>query len=209
MSGATPESIRLVGGVLCLDFVNTTDWERAGLPRPSGMEVLGDPNSLVRWGRRLGVLSRRGPARASDAELSAARSLRAAIHTVFSAVAAGGAPPPAVLDRLRRDHAAGIPFARIRERGGSWPLGWSRTDPRSVRFAVAADAIALLGSPDQLRRVRQCPGTNCGGLFLDTSGRRRWCSMEVCGSRAKMRRLYQRQRAAAGAGAAPEPAPDR
>jgi predicted RNA-binding Zn ribbon-like protein len=41
-----------------------------------------------------------------------------------------------------------------------------------------------------------CPGNNCGWLFLDGSGRRQWCSMEVCGSRAKMRRRYERQRQA-------------
>jgi predicted RNA-binding Zn ribbon-like protein len=44
--------------------------------------------------------------------------------------------------------------------------------------------------------VRQCPGRNCGWLFLDVSGRRHWCSMATCGSRAKMRRLYARQRGA-------------
>ena len=30
-------------------------------------------------------------------------------------------------------------------------------------------------------------------LFLDTSGRRRWCSMDTCGSRAKMRAMYARR----------------
>jgi predicted RNA-binding Zn ribbon-like protein len=64
-----------------------------------------------------------------------------------------------------------------------------------VRFAVAVDAIALLGDPARLSRVRACPGRNCGWLFLDTSGRRRWCSMETCGSREKMRRMYERRRA--------------
>jgi predicted RNA-binding Zn ribbon-like protein len=66
-----------------------------------------------------------------------------------------------------------------------------------VRFAVAADAVALLGDAERLSRVRHCPGHDCGWLFLDTSGRRRWCSMETCGSRAKMKRLYERKRAGA------------
>jgi predicted RNA-binding Zn ribbon-like protein len=54
--------------------------------------------------------------------------------------------------------------------------------------------MALLTAPE-LQRVRACPGLgDCGWLFLDTSksGRRRWCSMEGCGSRAKMRRYYAR-----------------
>jgi predicted RNA-binding Zn ribbon-like protein len=60
---------------------------------------------------------------------------------------------------------------------------------------VAADAVALLADAQLLARVHRCPGRNCGWLFLDTSGRRRWCSMATCGSRAKMRAMYARRRA--------------
>jgi predicted RNA-binding Zn ribbon-like protein len=194
----TPESIRLVGGALCLDFVNTTDWEGPGVPHPAGMDVLREAETLVRWGRRLGLLSLRGRAATSQSELAAAHELRATLHKLFSAVASQTAPPPVALEHLRSSYVEALPFARISEDGGAWPLTWSKADPRSVRFAVAAAAITLLDDPGQLRRVRQCPGHNCGGLFIDASGRRRWCSMEVCGSRAKMRRLYQRQRSAAG-----------
>jgi predicted RNA-binding Zn ribbon-like protein len=37
-------------------------------------------------------------------------------------------------------------------------------------------------------RLRSCP--RCGWLFLDTSrgGKRRWCSMQVCGNREKVSR---------------------
>jgi predicted RNA-binding Zn ribbon-like protein len=59
-----------------------------------------------------------------------------------------------------------------------------------------ADAVALLADPERLARVRQCPGRNCGWVFLDVSGRRHWCSMATCGSRAKMRRMYARRRGA-------------
>jgi predicted RNA-binding Zn ribbon-like protein len=193
--GKTPESIKLVGGALCLDFVNTTDWASPGVPYSSGMDVLGEPEMLVRWGRRLGVLSPRGRATTSDAELALARKLRATIHETFSAVPGGSSPPPGAREHLRTNYAEALALARIRANAGAWPLTWLKADPRSVRFAVAANAITLLGDPKQLRLVRQCPGPNCGGLFIDTSGRRRWCSMEVCGSRAKMRRFYQRQRA--------------
>ena len=47
---------------------------------------------------------------------------------------------------------------------------------------------------DRLRRVRQCPAHDCGWLFLDTSknGSRRWCRMDGCGAKAKMRRYRAR-----------------
>ena len=65
-----------------------------------------------------------------------------------------------------------------------------------MRFAVAADAVALLADPARIARLHRCPGRDCGWVFLDTSGRRRWCSMATCGSREKMRRMYARKRAA-------------
>ena len=53
---------------------------------------------------------------------------------------------------------------------------------------VARDAIDLFGGP-LARRIRACAAENCGLLLLDTSrpGQRRWCSMQLCGNRAKVR----------------------
>jgi predicted RNA-binding Zn ribbon-like protein len=147
----------------------------------------------MRWGRRLGLTGARPP-KADDRELAAVRDLRRAIHTTFTAVAAGTAPPTAALELLNATHAEAAAVARLTRRDGAWALDWPAGDPRRVRFAVAVDAIALLGDPRLLRRVRACPGRNCGWLFLDTSGRRRWCSMDTCGSREKMRRMYERRR---------------
>jgi predicted RNA-binding Zn ribbon-like protein len=47
-------------------------------------------------------------------------------------------------------------------------------------------------------RLRECQGERCGWLFIDSSksGRRRWCTMEDCGNRAKARRYYQRHKPA-------------
>ena len=66
-----------------------------------------------------------------------------------------------------------------------------------MRFAVAADAVSLLADPTRMARLHRCPGRDCGWVFLDMSGRRRWCSMATCGSREKMRRMYARKRAEA------------
>jgi predicted RNA-binding Zn ribbon-like protein len=44
--------------------------------------------------------------------------------------------------------------------------------------------------------VGRCGGDPCGWVFLDPTHRRRWCSMAVCGNRAKARRFAERHRAA-------------
>jgi predicted RNA-binding Zn ribbon-like protein len=138
-------------------------------------------------GRRLPV--------AGDDELEAARALRLVLHRIFSALAQDRSPARADLEALARDHAAAAHAATLGAAGdGAWRLEWPAGDPRRVRFAVAVDAVRLLADEARLARVRRCPGPQCGWLFLDTSGRRRWCSMSTCGSRVKMRRLYERRR---------------
>ncbi|WP_274423890.1 CGNR zinc finger domain-containing protein [Chelativorans sp. YIM 93263] len=59
---------------------------------------------------------------------------------------------------------------------------------------MAAAAASLFLDFYEARRIKKCPGSNCGWLFLDETGngRRRWCSMETCGNRTKARRHHLR-----------------
>jgi predicted RNA-binding Zn ribbon-like protein len=203
MSAVSPETIQLWGGALCLDFANSVDYDARDRPLP-GHEALNAPADLARWARRLGVSRGRRLLAVDDDELAAALALRSAVYGVFAAIARGEAPPPAALARVADEHAEAAAHARLVAGGGdngaaerAWRAEWPARDPRRVRFAVATDAVALLGDPDRLARLCRCPGRDCGWLFLDTSGRRRWCSMSACGSREKMRRMYARQRARA------------
>ena len=50
------------------------------------------------------------------------------------------------------------------------------------------------------RRLKRCPGTGCPFTFYDSSRNRTavWCSMSVCGNRAKVRNYQERARATRG-----------
>ena len=188
---ATPETIQLWGGCLALDFVNTVDRdEDGGHVAPELTDVLAEPGMLVRWGERVGLLT---SADASAAELAAARSLRESLFSVFAAAAAGVELPKQDLDALRLVFAAATAAGTLTQVDGACRLAWPTDELRAVRFAVAADAVRLLDDPDRLARVASCPGRLCGWLFINASGRRRWCSMSACGSREKMRRMYARR----------------
>lgn len=188
----TPETIKLQGGSLALDFVNSADWteDEAIIEE---QDVLLEPDSLDRWGERLGVAGRPGGAE----ELRRARALRRALHALFSALARDEPPDAGTLAQVRDTYAQAVEAGTFTlQADGSFALDWSRAETRRVRFAVVADAVALLADPDRIARLHRCPGRGCGWVFLDTSGRRRWCSMATCGSREKMRRMYARRRAA-------------
>jgi predicted RNA-binding Zn ribbon-like protein len=197
----------LLGGALCLDFVNTAGWR--GQPDTAG--VLRDYEDLVVWAEHAGALDekeRRDFLRAAEAEPKKAAAahrraiaLREAVYGIFSAAAAAHrAPEPddvellneAVADAFR--HLCLAPTAS----GFSWEWRGAEGALELPLWKVARSAADLLVSPE-LGRVRECAGEKCDWLFLDASRNRsrRWCDMAVCGNRAKAQRNYARRRGSA------------
>ena len=188
---ATPETIPLWGETVCLDYANSVSWSAAD-DHVEQTDLLRTGDTLGRWGRRLGLLSDDAKP-ASEAELRRARALRDAVHRLFASIGRGERPPTDDVGLLMRDYTEAVEHATLLAGDACYRLDWSPRDPRRIRYAVSADAIALLRDPERLRRVSHCPGRDCGWLFLNLSGRRRWCSMSTCGSREKMRRLHRRR----------------
>jgi predicted RNA-binding Zn ribbon-like protein len=201
-----PPRFELTAGVLCLDFVNTLDNRPSGEPK----ELLARYGDLVRFAEDSGVLT---PAQAdrlfawgeADPEeaqrvLQAAVELREAMYAVFSAVIAKRAVPASALAmlngyiQLAAQHVSLAPanggFAWRYDTYGGSPGGFE-----TMLWPIVRSAADLLAS-DNLPFVRACSSKTCQWFFLDTSKnhRRRWCSMKLCGNRAKVRKFYERQR---------------
>lgn len=189
---------RLLGGELCLDFLNTVDPRHA----EDRTDYLTDYHALVRWSGHAGAIppvivgtllqsAAEHPERAED-EVCAAARLREHLYRGIRALLDAATMPAPSLEVLNvavaTAHSARqlVPAARS-------SVAWRWRDPGRLDLpllAVALSAADLLTRGD-LARVRECPGSDgCGWLFLDTSksGTRRWCSMQVCGNRAKVRR---------------------
>ncbi|SCG69308.1 CGNR zinc finger domain-containing protein [Micromonospora halophytica] len=66
--------------------------------------------------------------------------------------------------------------------------------------ALVAAAVAGACADGSWARVKACSMENCRWVYFDRSpaGRRRWCDMAVCGSRAKMRAYRAAKRGQAG-----------
>ena len=67
-------------------------------------------------------------------------------------------------------------------------------DPFSRVIGGVATAIAEAATAGTWARLKCCPGRQCGWAFYDrsASSRSRWCSMQICGARAKMRAYRDR-----------------
>lgn len=201
-------SLTLIGGELAFDFANTS----SGRGWPNPQEHLRSAQHVVAWAQHAKVM---GPADAQWLEekvagdatlarllLERALDLRETIHTIAVEIAAGRPAPEPQTDRLAKEHAACVACAKLAPEGGRYVWSWTPHEAaiEAVLGPIALSALATLTQAD-LTRVKRCEGEKCGWLFLDTTKNksRRWCEMEICGNRAKQKRLSARTR---GGGAA-------
>jgi predicted RNA-binding Zn ribbon-like protein len=72
--------------------------------------------------------------------------------------------------------------------GGSRQAGRTRARAGQALSELAREAVALF-DPESITRIRECSADGCGLVYLDDSrsNNRRWCSMQRCGNRAKVR----------------------
>jgi len=136
------------------------------------------------------------PVPVTDADLGAARIVREAVYRAAKALIDG--QPPAAEDQAVINRAAEAPPPVPRMDGGALMLApvWPGS-AASALSAVARDAISLFTSPD-VKSLRECASPECGLLFVDLSrpGRRRWCSSDACGGKARAA-SYRRRRTTA------------
>jgi predicted RNA-binding Zn ribbon-like protein len=200
MTEVSLERLPRLGGMLCLDFVNSID-PRYG---PDRIEYLPDYRALVDWAvwagawpaRRRAALLDADPARA-DAVLERAHALRDHLHVLLGPRGRAGDTTRA-LRAFNRELRNAARHAELRPGDERYVRGWASSGaPDEVLGSIVLSAADLMVSP-ALERVRECDGHDCGWLFLDTSkaGRRRWCSMRICGNRAKAQRHRRRMRTA-------------
>jgi predicted RNA-binding Zn ribbon-like protein len=181
-----------VSGHPALELNNTVGGWRFPQPR----EYLVDYGAFVTLACDLGVVSAgeagalfpAATTPAARAVLRDVKRLRSALHAVAlgDSVDAAAALHRFVATAVRVSRYASGDTAALRLDGGTglrMPLH---------RFALLLNAL-LEQYP--LSAIRMCADVRCGWLFLDPSGRRRWCEMAVCGNRAKARRYTQRHRA--------------
>lgn len=156
--------------------------------------LTGGPGELAVWDRLNGPADLRewvGTSRlalsgddvgATPDDVVVARDLRDALWRATRATIAGTPVDPADRRAIERDAGAAPLVPR-------WTGGWQTPAAApAVLSTVARDGIAVLTGPAR-DRIRECGADDCQLVFVDTSrpGARRWCSMQRCGNRHKVR----------------------
>ena len=187
---------------ICIHFANTVVW-RAG-ERPE--EVLTNVDVLLRFGRVAGIIDdvelerlRQQvvlyPEQANSA-FERAKVGREALYRILFATANGMQTNPddvAFLNDLIEEAQDQLRL-EPNESGQQFEWRWKSDDTQidRVLWAAVRSAAELLTS-EELQKIKSCPGEGCGYLFMDVSrnGKRRWCEMDLCGNRSKVKRFRQ------------------
>jgi predicted RNA-binding Zn ribbon-like protein len=178
--GSRVATVRLIGGRPCLDLVNTVSW-RGDVTRLE--DHLVDPSDALVWCERAGVLT------STEARTLAGTDVRTPLvalrETLTAHLVDADLPRLRPLEAAIRDalrHSTLVPF----DDGVAWQV--TALDARTPARRIALDLLDQLSDPRG--PVRLCSDPACGWAYVDTSRghRRRWCSSEDCGNRARVRR---------------------
>jgi predicted RNA-binding Zn ribbon-like protein len=194
-----------------LDFLNT-------LARPVDVEVewLGSGDDLLAWLNTSGLVDsavvEELKRTANPGELDAVAAQARALREWFREFVAKHRGKPlnvkvvADLEPLNRLLARDQEFVQVVARHGAGQkkgsMGLELVHQRNWRspetlLLPIANAFARLVTDADFTHVKHCEGPHCILHFLDTTRdhRRRWCSMAVCGNRAKQAALRNRRAA--------------
>ncbi|MEV1081132.1 CGNR zinc finger domain-containing protein [Streptomyces sp. NPDC050211] len=121
----------------------------------------------------------------TERDLTDVRELRESLRA--ACLAHAGHPPHREVTPLGELLARAPLYVAVDEHDGSATLAPADDGPLLSRVAAAVAQALTEGT---WLRLKACELPECHWAYYDRSpgGRRRWCSMQVCGARVKMRR---------------------
>lgn len=196
----TIETLEILGGAYCLDFANTINSRR-----DPEHDYLRSYAELVTWALKIEILTAAQADRllslaerdtgAAQEALRKALSIRELLYQLFSKIARQSDPNPEETRGVGDLYAEAIAHSKFTRNGDHFFIDWKEDEEfDSLLWPILYSAGQILLA-SELTRVKECP--NCGWLFLDHSKNqsRRWCSMDTCGARDKVRRYHRKLRA--------------
>ena len=181
----------LVGEPLAVDLVNT---------RTATADLLVTPDDLRAWlarqTDRLGDPDSADRAALGPADVAAVRDLREHVADALAHLRRDDAPPAAAMEGINDAQRAAPSIRQISADGPSVTAVPVRTGrPGAPLVAWLAEAAADLLAGGDVARLRECAADDCVMLFVAANPRRRWCTPDICGNRARVARHYRRNKA--------------
>jgi predicted RNA-binding Zn ribbon-like protein len=180
----------LVGGLVGVDFCNTFDH----LHTPPTYDFLPDQKKMILWAQAARILPSdyQDPVPSNDLSLAKIKETRSLIFRLLYPFVHSSRPAQEDLDLFSARLQQVSTRMRITLQGNGYSFVCDADDPLERIECAVIRSIADFLLSQQTGWLKEC-GV-CGWLFYDTSRNhsRRWCTMRICGNRAKAHRHYQR-----------------
>jgi predicted RNA-binding Zn ribbon-like protein len=144
-------------------------------------DLVDTPARLRSWLSEWG-LAPTGPV--TDDDVVRARALREALHGLARAAATDEPSSAGDVRVVNASLQDALPV-ELRRSAGAVTVGRPATTSEALA-RLARQAVDDLAGPNR-PRLRACGDDECSGIFVDPTGRRRWCSDERCGVKARVR----------------------
>jgi predicted RNA-binding Zn ribbon-like protein len=178
------EEFRSGNGARWLDFLATL----IGRYRGVQTDQLSDSRALRDWFVQHDLSPVEAPA---ERDLGRAKALREALHAAAVATMKGTNLEATALKTLESALQCDRPLSLRRTAEGLKAVRPANTQEALAR--LAREAMQTLIGPDKAA-LHACGDDTCSGIFIDKVGKRRWCTDERCGNRARVRAHRARAR---------------
>ncbi|TSB47768.1 CGNR zinc finger domain-containing protein [Alkalicoccobacillus porphyridii] len=186
----------LIGGTAWINLVNTTY-----ISNKQKIDILQNPTNTLRWLEENNLLRESDVLALADGELFDSllvelHSLRDLSKMILSDIDQQGELSQESTDQLKtivNQLKVSVSLVPKDEKISLTTEGITTID--HVLYTIVDSMIHTLDSVSN-NRIRKCEHEECTLHFVDTSksGKRRWCSMELCGNRKKVAEFYARKK---------------
>ncbi|MGX4257343.1 CGNR zinc finger domain-containing protein [Bacillus sp. YH3-2-B2] len=111
--------------------------------------------------------------------------LRSTLREIFEKIADGEEPGESFITFLEKKiELAPFTYKILDTKLARIPIG--NIDDAIISL-IAYDGLSLIYTK-KINLIKRCANEECVLLFIDNTGRRKWCSMKICGNREKVSR---------------------
>lgn len=190
------KSLFLLGGTAWINLVNTTY-----ISEKQKIDILIEPSSTIQWLKENKLLRKSDFLSIENEEMLKSlivelRSLRDLSNMILNDLKHQGKLSLNVTEQLKKLTKQVKVSLTIEEQSDNLKLISEGITTRDHVIYMIIHSIIETLDTIPTHRIRSCEHPECRLYFVDTSksGKRRWCSMELCGNRQKAAEFYARKK---------------